>query len=46
MDLNHFYIDNININNFDLTLNLITNIFQASELRQDSPAEDGGMNKV
>ena len=46
MDLDHFFIDKIDISNFDLALILITNIFKASELKQDGPAEEGGMIKV
>ena len=46
MDLDHFYFDNIYYNQFELTLILITNIFKASELKKDGPAEDGGMIKV
>ena len=46
MDLDHFHVDNINIINFYLTLILNTYIFKASELKQDVPAEEGGMIKV
>ena len=41
-----FICDNIDFNNCDLTLILITNIFKASELKQDGHAEEGGMIKV
>ena len=44
--LDHFYFDNIDFNHFILTLILITNIFKASNLKQDGPAELGGMIKV
>ena len=46
MDLDNFYIDNIDFNHFDLTLILITHIFKASEWKQDGPAEEAGVIKV
>ena len=46
IDLDYFYFDNIDFNHFDLTLILMPNIFQVSELMQDSPVEEAGMIKV
>ena len=43
MDLDHFYFDNIDFKLFDLALILITYILKASEWKQDSLAEKGGM---
>ena len=46
IDLDHFYFDNIDFNQFDLTLILITNIFKASGRKQVGHSEEDGMIKV